>query len=78
MTDNRVGMWHDEMRPKLVTRTGEPRALIAKLFRGRSSASRSHAARHGSLTIGSTPGVGTIVTIVLPRDRKSDNESTPC
>lgn len=80
VTDNGVGMSHDEVtqachtfwRAESTHRQATPGTGV-----GLAIARDILAAHHGSLTFDSAPGVGTTVIIALPRDRKSDQASTP-
>lgn len=80
VTDDGVGMSHDEAtqacdtfwRAESTHRQATPGTGV-----GLAIARDIVAAHHGALTIDSTPGVGTTVTIALPRDRKPDHAPTP-
>lgn len=80
VTDNGVGMTHDEVAQACDTfwrAESSHRQATPGTGVGLAIAREIVAAHHGSLLIDSTLGVGTTVTIALPRDRKSDQALTP-
>lgn len=80
VTDTGVGMSHDEVTQACDTfwrAESTHRQAIPGTGVGLAIARDIVAAHHGSLTIDSTPEVGTTVTIDVPRDRKSDQAFAP-
>jgi signal transduction histidine kinase len=80
VTDNGVGMSHDEVTQACDTfwrAESTHRQAIPGTGVGLAIARDIVAAHHGSLTIDSTPGVGTTVTIALPRDLSQTTYSHP-